>query len=365
MRRPKVAVDLTYIRPGINRGTETYGNCLINEITNDERYEWLILNAGPKQNQGADPRFHYFNLKSRIKRVFWQQFCLPRLLKMAKVDLLFSPGYIAPINPGVKNVVTIHDMQYQDIPNLLPLGQCLFYRIVLPKSAKSCSKIITVSQFSKRQIEKHLKVNSERISVIYEAPKKKTDIECCPNVIQGLNLNSGFIFSVSSGSPHKNIKNLIKAYLLLRETSVRVPPLIFAGQFPNEIARLKEDYKQQNIYWLGYVSDELLGYLYSSCTLFALASFYEGFGLPILEAMSHGAVVVCSDQASLPEVGGSAAIYFDPYSISDIADKLKQPLINQEIIKDFSLRAKERAGQFSWEKCADETLSVFKGVLNE
>ena len=174
-----------------------------------------------------------------------------------------------------------------------------------------------------------------------------------------------FIFSVGSIEPRKNLLGLLKAYNLLSNELKKEYKLVlagFKGWENKEIVDLINQDKE-NIFYLGFISDQELAKVYNLASCFLFPSFYEGFGLPVLEAMACGTPVVCSDSSSIPEVGGDAVVYCDPYDINDIKDKiefvLKDSSLQQEMIK----KGLERAQLFSWDKSADEHLKVFKSLL--
>lgn len=190
------------------------------------------------------------------------------------------------------------------------------------------------------KINKDLKVN-------FELPKK-------------------FILCAGSIEPRKNLISLLKAYNNLDMSIKKEYKLIltgFKGWENQEIVSLINQNKDY-VNYLGYISDEELVAVYNLATLFVYPSFYEGFGLPVLEAMACGTPVVCSNTTSLPEVGGDAVVYCDPYNVDDIREKMETVLDDENLQKEMIVKGLERAKQFTWEKAAKEHIKVFKSVLD-
>ena len=278
-------------------------------------------------------------------------------------DVLFCPANIAPIfvPKSKKLVVTIHDVAFLIYPESFSSFFRIYYKLIMPVVVKRADTIITVSNYSKNEIEKYYPLSKGKIEVIY------------------LGLNEGFkvldnikkknqILYVGSINKRKNFIGVIKAFELLNQKDFT---LLIVGNFStnfsmneNDKIILEKAKTNTNIEFKSGISDEQLVRLYNESKLFVFPSFYEGFGLPVLEAMPCGTPVVCGDSSSLPEVGSDAVVYCAPHNIEDIKEKIEMVLGDEVLQQKMIQKGLERAKEFSWEKSSDEHVKVFKEILN-
>lgn len=310
--------------------------------------------------------FHYSPPLSRIKMPF--QSCLiaslinyPRELKgfnVIHIPTVTAPFFFRPL--GVKVVMTVHDIIPNLFPKWHPLKRRLYFKYFLKYRFKFVERFITVSENTKKDLINFFNINENKIDVVCAGVSK--------NYQQNLELNKDdFILGVSTLEPRKNFKRLIDAYIYLKEKYNIVEKLYIVGKegwFFKGILNIPQKYKQ-NIIFKGYVSEEELIQLYQTAKLFVYPSFYEGFGLPVLEAMACGCPVITSNTSSLPEVGGDAALYVNPEDTDQVAEKIYQVLSDQNLQNDMSQKGVKQAGKFSWEKCAQETIRVYERVMNQ
>lgn len=298
---------------------------------------------------------------------------LPSLLKENDIDLIHAPSPTPFHNPlflqhGFKKVLTIHDL-YKFFPhlrhklkyNLKGWAHDLLWRHTLLAIKNNVDKYIADSENTKKDILKFLKVPEDKIEVIYLAPHerfKQMKLE-----IPGF-ISSPFILS-------DNIRSdIIEMYYKLKKRGVEHKLIIFGGGNVNELEKTElgkiiGDLNLQNdIIFAGYVSDNDLLKLYNTADLYIRPSWYEGFGLPPLEAMACGCPVIVSNVASLPEVVGDAGILVDPYNINEWADVIYDVLINDGLRQDMIKKGLTRAKMFSWQKTAKETVKVYESVYN-
>jgi len=282
---------------------------------------------------------------------FWEQVELPIFLRKKKNPCLISLANFAPYFYN-NFIITIHDLSFIRHPEWFTKKYSLYYKYLIYHISKKARKIITVSKFSKKEIIELLHINEEKIEIIYNAVPyifKKT------KNINNLNRFGNYILAVSSFDPRKNFIGLIQAYNKLRLKDIK---LVIVGSKHRifSMQDLKENKK--NIIFTGYVDDNELITLYQNALLFVYPSFYEGFGLPPLEAMAHGCPVVVSQTSSLPEICGDAAYYINPYDINDISHGIK------EVLKDSILRNKlikngnKRVSLFNWENSAKKLIET-------
>ncbi|MEX1255452.1 MAG: glycosyltransferase family 1 protein [Dehalococcoidia bacterium] len=307
---------------------------------------------------------------SRPARLAWEQTVLPLLLRRLRVRVLHSPHHTTPAAlPGVRRVVTIHDVTFMVLPKRYPLMRRLYMETLTRAAARLADAIITPSQTSRRDIMRKLGVRGERIVVIpYAAGPQYTpvdDQDALGRLRWKHHLPSRFILSVGSLEPGKNRSRLIRAYDLLRREGIDAP-LIIVGQpawrFEDDFALVERLGLGEEVRFLDYVPDDDLPGLYSAATVFAFPSLYEGFGLPVIEAMACGTPVVTSNGSALAEVADDAALLVDPLNVDALAGALRRLLADDGLRADLRVRGLERARKFSWQRVAHETRVVYQVV---
>lgn len=280
-------------------------------------------------------------------------------------DLYWQPNFIPNSGMKVKKIVTsVHDFSFILHRDFHPKERIEYFDKYFFKNILRSDMIITGSEYSKQEILERLNFESDKIRVIYHGVdhdifKKYENIEL------NIEIPAKFILSVGSIEPRKNLLGLLKAYDSLGKAIKEEYKLVlvgFKGWHNKDIMDIVNNNKA-NIHYLGFVSDEELVKLYNLASLFVFPSFYEGFGLPPLEAMACGTPVITSDTTSMPEICGDAAIYIDPYDINSIREKIEMVLLNVEIQNMLMDKGLKRAGEFTWEKSAQEHIKVFKEVL--
>ena len=281
---------------------------------------------------------------------FWEQIELPLFLnKHYKNHLLVSFTGIGSIFYK-KIICTIHDISFLVHPEWFSKSYYYLYKWLTPISAKKALKLITVSEFSKKELVEKLKIPKEKIIVIYNAVTAKLSSNTTKTNDRG-----NYILTVSSLDPRKNFKRLIQAYSLIENQDCKMYIIGKKDRVFRDI-----DFEglenNKNIVFTGYVSDEELLRYYNEASLFVYPSLYEGFGIPNLEAMTNNCPVVASDIPPHKEVCGEAAIYFDPYNVSDIAEKITYVLANKELQARMQEKGKERVKLFSWDKSAEKLI---------
>ena len=235
----------------------------------------------------------------------------------------------------------------------------------------SADHIIAVSEFTRKELVRWLNVRREKITVIHEGyPQEivkdnsgERDYELA--VLRDYGITPPFLLTVASPWPHKNVSGLIKAYKQLLYLGP-APPLVVVGRnvdnMPDVAAELKSLGKEAKVIFAGYLPYNRLRVFYCNAMVFLFPSLYEGFGLPILEALSFGLPVISSNAASLPEVGGDAVLLIDPNDPESFAQRIRCVLDDNDLRSELIRRGKERIKEFSWEKTARETLEVYQKV---
>ena len=356
-------MNLLCIQPGRNGGVETYCRGLLGPLSQRSGIDLTLLCTPVLADQlrlivDCEVRTPGIPLSNRPARVLYEQMWLSHHALRRGADLLFCPGYLSPVAPLIPTVVTIPDTQFCDIPQMMGAAERATYRAIIPTAARRAAAILTISEFSRKKIIQHVRVAPERIHVTHLAPRVADPIPSW----NGASLPEQFLLCVSGRSPHKNIQRLCRAYQKAQCAFGKPWPLVLVGRVPPEVS---QDTSMSNIQCLGYVSDGALSGLYRRASAFVFPSLYEGFGLPVVDAMSAGLPVACSNAACLPEVAGDGALFFDPQSEASIADALVRLVNEPELRKQLVGKGQMNARRFSWAKCAQETADVFRTVLRE
>ncbi|HVZ59059.1 MAG TPA: glycosyltransferase family 1 protein [Patescibacteria group bacterium] len=308
----------------------------------------------------------------------WTQVALPVSLyfKKDKPDVFFSPAHYAPRFSPVPTVVSIMDLAFFHFPEYFTKKDLTQLHSWTRYSAKKARAIITISNASKNDIIKEYGVPGERVHVIY--PGIKTLTSLAPHIypMQEMqtkyNLSKNYILFVGTLQPRKNIARLIEAFSLLQQQkgqSVADLQLVIVGKkgwkYEDILAAPKKFGVEDKVRFLDFVPDEELVMLYQNAVCFAFPSLYEGFGLPILEAMRLECPVLTSNVSSMPEAGGEAALYVDPENVKDMSTQLYKIVTDDKLRKTMIAKGREQVKKFSWEKAAKETLVVLEDVASK
>lgn len=299
---------------------------------------------------------------------FAEQFEVPA--RSLGMDLLHVPHFNIPVFFPGKLVTTVHDLIYLRDPQAIRSGLGRSYAAwIFKRIQKRSHAIITVSENTRSDLlERFPGIPHERVTVIPEAVSPRLrridDAGILENTRRKFRLQNPFVLFVGSLKPHKNIEGLIEALEAARRDQKLPHDLVIVGRPDPKHPEITECFRKQSfVKYLGEVSDPELAVLYSMADLFVLPSFYEGFGLPALEAMACGAPVIVSDRASLPEVVGDAGKVFDPGRVDALSELLYTVLKDRNLRKDMSNKGMKRAGKFSWKKTAEETVRVYERAL--
>lgn len=279
--------------------------------------------------------------------------------------------YVYPVRNSLK-IMTIHDVTFMKYPKYTNSIVKTYTQRV-----KSCLKwtdaIITFAENTKQEISEYLNVSQDRIFITPQASRYYPDYLIQTDTNQLANTvnypwEQPYILFVSTLEPRKNLVNLIKAFNLLKQEAKIPHNLVLIGQpgwhYQNIFDEINKSPWQQDIYVLGYLSDDLVALFYQEADVFIYPSFYEGFGLPVLEAMTLGAPVVTSNTSSLPEVAGDAAILINPQNVEEIAAGIFRVISDRQLRDQLIQLGKERAKLFSWEKTAQATIYIYRSLLS-
>ncbi|EKD85573.1 MAG: Glycosyl transferase, group 1 [uncultured bacterium] len=347
-------------------GSAEFAFRLIKEFAKEKSHNFFIYT--PVEPSKDLPRetnsFKYIVFKSKK---LWTMLGLSKKIYKDKnnLDVFFSPTHYLPLFSVVPSVVSIFDLSYLKYPELFKKKDLYQLKIWGRYSIKRAKAVITISESSKNAIIEEYKLASDKVHVVYPGIKElinnreinMTDLQ------KKYGIKKNFILFVGTIQPRKNIARMVEAISQIPELE-----LIVVGkkgwQYEGILDSPRKFGVENRVKFLEFVPDEELSELYKNAICFVLPSLYEGFGLPILEAMKYGCPVVTSNTSSLPEAGGDAALYFDPEDSSDIAEKIKKLLSDDKLREDMIEKGYKQAKKFSWEKAAKETLHVLKEVAN-
>lgn len=320
------------------------------------------------------PEFQKFKTSKYVKkiRVDAGHYSLAEQIKFLKylysenLDLVHFPHFNLPILYRRPYIVTIHDLILSLFPGrkMTKLHHRLGYHLVIKNATKTAKKVIAISQHTKKDLMKLLKVPAKKIEVIYNGLSESFDRA-------GATRQRRIPFLLYTGvwSVHKNLPRLIEAFHLLKKEKKLPLKLVITGKYEPKYSKIKEAVKklklEKEVIFTGLVPEKELIKLYQTAEIFVFPSLYEGFGLPPLEAMKCGTPVVASNASSIPEIcGKSNAVFFDPYDVKDIADKIYKVYKNKALQKRLIARGLDHAEKFSWKVTAEKTFEIIQKCLS-
>ncbi len=341
----------------------------LSKIDNENQYS-VFLPADPSSDMPKErEKWKYVVFHSKK---LWTLLGLSRKLKTCKLDVFFSPTHYLPLYTALPSVISILDVSYLYFPNLFKKKDLYQLKLWGGYSIKKAKKIITISNSSKNDIIKMYKVNPEKIAVVYPGIKQDLGLKIKDLRMNDLSKKYGikgdYILFVGTLQPRKNISKLIEAFSLIinHKSSIGDLSLVIVGkkgwQYEEILVAPKQFGVSERVRFLDFVSDEDFPSLYKNALCFVLPSLYEGFGLPILEAMQYGCPVATSNVSSLPEAGGDAALYFDPRNADEISKTIKKVIEDKSLRDEMIRKGYAQVKKFSWEKTARETLKVLQDL---
>jgi len=365
-----------------NRGIGTYTRCLLKNIFSidrDNEYVFFVFGNRPppsllKENTFKDTKI--IKITQQRKRFNWLsgQLLFPRAIAKERLDIFHSTEYILPAFSKTKKIITVHDSISSDYKIYWERSHFIrrIYFYLKNETLKRADKIIAVSDYTKKKIMELLRIEEERIKVIYEAAEDVfrpiDNSEILLNLKKKYNIDREFLLYVGVLDHHKNICGLIKAFSQVRFKEIDLflvgPEIKDDWGYFESMSILIEKFKLKNrVHILGYIPQDDLAGLYNMAKIVISVSFYDGFGLPILEAMACGRPVIASGNTSMREIVDSAGILVDPYSLEEITYAIENLLSDEDLRNLLSQKALVRAKEFSWEKTARETLLLYEDLL--
>jgi len=372
----RIAFDATAIPPN-RAGAGVYIYSLVKALAAiDSENQYLIFAKTEhiQEFQITQPNFEFVSVPNYtvLRRMAWEQTALPGEVWRRKIDLLHSPHYTMPFAPPCRTIVTFHDMTFFSMPELHGRGRRLFFPAVMRQSSRRADRLISVSESTRQDMIRLLELPPKKIAVtplaasqVFRVPPAAEVADVCKRY--GL-IPGRFLLYVGVLEPRKNVPHLLEAYSRIAQRFPDVP-LVIAGKkgwmYEAIFERVSSLKLESRVHFPGYVAEEDLPGLYHGARAFVYPSRYEGFGLPVLEAMQCGVPVITSNISSMPEVAGDAALLVSPDDTAALTDAIARLMTDDELAHKLAQRGLVQAKRFTWERCARETLSVYHSCLQE
>lgn len=371
----RIAIDATSM-PARPAGAGVYATELVEALARLETPHLFQVFARSDvfahlRRPGFEPwRLH--GARTRLQRTLWQQVTLPRLLRWHGADLLHSTHHDLPLRAPerVRRVVTVHDVTFLIMPQRYPLLRRLYMRLITAVACRLADVVIVPSQTVRDDVIGRLGVRSDRVAVVYEAAAERFRPAPEDAVARALRREGlaahPYLLSVGSLEPGKNRARLIAAAHALRSRGYP-HRLVVVGQrawgYERDFALVDRLGLSDHVRFLDYVPRDDLPALYTGASVFVFPSLYEGFGLPVLEAMACGTPVVTSNVSATAEMAGDAALVVDPRSVEEIVSAVTRIVDDPALASELRERGLRRTVAFSWERAARETVAVYERAL--
>ncbi len=300
----------------------------------------------------------------------WFEHAIPRVLKKIKADLFLSPDGYLSLSSDVPSIAVFHDLNFEHYPNDLPFLERKHYKYYFPKYAHKAKRIVTVSEFSKQDIVKQYSVAANKIDVVYNGANenfKPVDESTQKAIREKYTQGKPYFVFVGALHPRKNLVNLFKAFDKFRKTNNTETKLVIVGEKMWWTGKISEAYNQMQfkneVIFTGRLSAEKLCQIVGSALALTYVSYFEGFGIPIVEAFYSDVPVITSNVTSMPEIAGDAALLIDPFSIDSIAEAMKKINHDKKLRENLIIKGQKRRQEFNWQKSADKLWKSIEKVM--
>jgi glycosyltransferase involved in cell wall biosynthesis len=305
--------------------------------------------------------------ESRSVRILWEQLVWP--WQSRKLDLMHSMAFVTPLVAPCPTVVTVYDLSFLHFPERFPTLQRWYLTSQTKRSCRAAKRVITISESSREDVHTFFGVPLSQIDVVYPGVNGRyhpLPSEQITTFRQKYNLPERFILHVGTLQPRKNISTLLDALAKLDDTDVHLVLAGGKGWLYDEIfAQIEALGLVDRVFFPGYVADEDLPLWYNTADLFAFPSVYEGFGMPVVEAMACGTPVLASNASSIPEAVGDAGLLFNPQDANELAERMASVLGDSDLSATMRTKGLQHAKNFSWEAAGRETAVIYHQLLND
>lgn len=345
------------------------------EIDQENKYVLFfdkgIGDAGSFKRKKTEIKFFPYREYKKFLPVAYSHLLIASFIKRENLDVFHSPASTIPLAYSQNSIVTIHDLAIYKNPEWFP-KQFFSTKVSVPRSLEKAKKIIAVSECTKKDLIEILKISADKIEVVLNGVEKRDDIdnkdpEDKEKIKKKFDIKQNFILFIGTIQPRKNIAGLITAFDKLRNTSIfNDYQVVIAGKkgwnYKSVFEKVRNKALTKKVLFTDYVSREDKIRLLNAASVFCFPSFYEGFGLSILEAMQQGTPVITSNISSTKEIGEGASLLINPYETTAIAQALKKVLTDNNLRKSLIQKGYSHVKKFSWKKCAQETLKIYKNI---
>lgn len=377
----RIGIDCrTILNPGRGEqaGIAHYTYYLVKHLLKfDKRNEYVLFFDSRMQRERTheleqpNVKIVYFPFSQYRKflPVGYSHLLITGALMREHLDLYHAPATSVPLTYRGPTVVTVHDLAIYKHPKLFPSGQLLSTKVVVPRSIRRAKRVIAVSETTKRDVRQLFRVGDKRVKLIYEGFVRERAAATVVDVKEKYGLDKYVLF-VGTIEPRKNLVNLIRGFSSVANLpSLRKTSLILVGapgwKYGDVIKAIKDAKIGSRVRYLGYVPHHDKLQLIEHAQAFAFPTLYEGFGLPVLEAMSLGCPVVTSRISALPEIVGTAAVFVNPHKFREIGQAIAKVVGNANLRSKLIADGQKRSSMFTWDATARETLAVYREVFAE
>lgn len=302
--------------------------------------------------------------------LLWFEITVPRIIKKYNIDLFLSPDHFLSLRAKIPTILVVHDINFMHHPENLPLLTSIYYRFFFPKFVRKAKRLITVSEYTKNDVCNYFNIHHQNVDVVYNAPNLQATvltIEQKNEIQKKYTGGKPYFFYLGSLHKRKNIGRMLLAFDKFISDNKLNYYLVIGGRAMFSDKEMEKDYNRvvnkEKIVFTGRLNDEEAGKLMGAATALILVSLFEGFGVPIVEAMQCGVPVITSNVTAMPEIADDAAIFVNPYSIADIAEAMLKIVEDESNRKFLIEKGLNRAQYFSWDNSAKKTWEVIEKIF--
>jgi glycosyltransferase involved in cell wall biosynthesis len=371
----KIGIDARAAKWYRGTGIGTYSYQLIRSLNKIDNYNDYLLFV-PEDCRLAIPfkeNFHIKNIKQDNQNNFWNEVNIPNKFIDKGIDIYHVPqnGIGLPTTKNCPFVITLHDIIPYKMPDTVGDQYLKIFNEKLPKIIPLCDGIITVSEYSKEDIIKAFNFPRDKIYVTYLASEdiyKSYDKALSKSIIEkSYSITGDYILYIGGFSPRKNILGLLDSFSMLLPKLKKDIKLVIAGSKGKSYdiykKRTQDLHIEDKVIFPGFISMDNMPFMYNACELFVYPSFYEGFGLPPIEAMACGVPVITSNVTSIPEIVKDSTLLVNPYDINDLSEKMYEVLLDNDLRQCLITKGLKRTAALTWEHTATDTLNAYKSIL--